>query len=369
MAGLTQRLLDHVARAYGAEARGRLIDWQGLIMSGKGLGDAEKLALVNSFFNRVAFVDDIVHWKKPDYWATPVETLATNGGDCEDFSIARYLTLREMGVPDERMLTTYVKSLKLDQAHMVLTYCSSPEAEPVVLDNLVNEIKPASERLDLQPVVRLRDRLAVHHEAFARIAGKDGAWIPAGLFVPMAERGGLSVELDRAIVMKAAERARSMGPGETLAVNISPASVHDPGFVDRLCAIIKDKPAASGRLIFETAEYGSSAKPETLRRFVEKVRDSGGSVSLDRFGAGLGQFGYLRDLLIDHIKIDGSLIRRIDADRDNPFFVQSLAQIARSLDIMVIAEPVETAQEWDTLRGLGVDCAQGFFIGAPKEAV
>lgn len=152
MAGLTQRLLDHVARTYGQEAKGRLIDWQGLILSGKGLDDAEKLALVNSFFNRVAFVDDIAHWKKPDYWATPVETLATNGGDCEDFSIAKYLTLREMGVPDERMLITYVKSLKLDQAHMVLTYYSSPGAEPVVLDNLVNEIRPASQRLDLQPV-------------------------------------------------------------------------------------------------------------------------------------------------------------------------------------------------------------------------
>ena len=150
--GLTERLLNHVAKTYGQEAKLRLIDWQGLIRSGMNRSDAEKLALVNSFFNRVVFVDDIIHWKKPDYWATPVEMLATNGGDCEDFSIAKYLTLREMGVPDERMLITYVKSVKLNQAHMVLTYYPAPEADPMVLDNLVNEIRPASERSDLLPV-------------------------------------------------------------------------------------------------------------------------------------------------------------------------------------------------------------------------
>lgn len=150
--GLTERLLDRVAATYGQEAKERLLDWQGLIRSGKDRSEAEKLALVNSFFNRVAFVDDIIHWKKPDYWATPVEMLATNGGDCEDFSIAKYLTLREMGVPDERMLITYVKSIKLNQAHMVLTYYPAPEADPMVLDNLVPEIRPASERSDLLPV-------------------------------------------------------------------------------------------------------------------------------------------------------------------------------------------------------------------------
>lgn len=222
--------------------------------------------------------------------------------------------------------------------------------------------------LFLQPVVMLRDRSPVHHEAFARIAGKDGAWIPAGLFVPMAGRLGLSVELDRVIVTKAAERLRSMDPWETLAVNISPASVHDPGFTDWVCTVLKDRPAASGTMVFESTEYGASAKPEMLRSFVEKVRAAGGSVSLDRFGAGLGQFGYLRDLKIDYIKIDGSLIRRIDANRDNQFFVQALAQIARSLEIMVIAESVETTEEWETLKGLGVDGAQGYFIGAPTQA-
>lgn len=222
--------------------------------------------------------------------------------------------------------------------------------------------------LFFQPVVACPDRSVIHYEAFARIAGRDGSWLPAGLFLPMAERLGLAVELDRVVVKKASEYLRSRPADETVAVNISPTSVHDPEFADWLCELLKGSPAASGRMVFETTEYGCSARPESLRLFVDRVRASGGRLSLDRFGAGLAQFGYLRDLKIDYIKIDGSLIRRIHGDRDNQFFVQALTQIAHGLDIKVIAESVETEEEWETLKGLRVDGAQGYFIGEPRAA-
>ena len=98
-----------------------------------------------------AFLISFIAGKK-DYWATPVEFLASNGGDCEDFSLAKYFTLRILGVPESKINLTYVKAWKINQAHMVVTYYSSPGAEPLVLDNLVDEIKPASERSDLYPV-------------------------------------------------------------------------------------------------------------------------------------------------------------------------------------------------------------------------
>jgi len=107
---------------------------------------------VNDFFNELEFVNDIDHWGKEDYWATPLQTLATNGGDCEDFSIAKYFTLVEMGIPVNRMRITYVKALQLNQAHMVLTYFPTPDADPLVLDNLVPEIRASSTRDDLLPV-------------------------------------------------------------------------------------------------------------------------------------------------------------------------------------------------------------------------
>ena len=78
--------------------------------------------------------------------------LATNGADCEDFSIAKYLTLRSLGVPDDQLRIVYVKALELNQAHMVVAWYPTPDADPLILDNLVNQIRPASERDDLEPV-------------------------------------------------------------------------------------------------------------------------------------------------------------------------------------------------------------------------
>ncbi|MGI9320577.1 MAG: transglutaminase-like cysteine peptidase [Thiogranum sp.] len=145
-------MLDLLEQQYGSVVRVRYEDWQQLIASASGLSDLEKLRRVNAFFNEVTFVNDIDHWGVEDYWATPLQLLASNGGDCEDFSIAKYFTLREMGVPAKRLRLTYVKALDLNQAHMVLTYFRTPDADPLVLDNLVGEIRKSSSRDDLLPV-------------------------------------------------------------------------------------------------------------------------------------------------------------------------------------------------------------------------
>ena len=150
--GLNREFFEKVASKYGPEARLRVEAWNDLIQQSKGLGEMDKLKAVNRFFNEMNFVSDLIHWGEDDYWATPVEFLGTDGGDCEDFSIAKYFTLRELDVPDERMRLMYVKALKLNQAHMVLTYVKTPDAEPLILDNLNGEILKASLRQDLLPV-------------------------------------------------------------------------------------------------------------------------------------------------------------------------------------------------------------------------
>lgn len=145
-------LLSYIEEGYGSEARARLENWERLYNIAEPAATRRQIQLVNSFFNRTPFVSDLQHWNQEDYWATPVELLATNGADCEDFSIAKYLTLRALGVPDEQLRIVYVKALELNQAHMVLAWYPTPEADPLILDNLINQIKPASQRSDLEPV-------------------------------------------------------------------------------------------------------------------------------------------------------------------------------------------------------------------------
>jgi predicted transglutaminase-like cysteine proteinase len=149
---ITDAVLQWAEKTYGTTSRDRVQAWKVLIETSQGLDDARKLESVNAFFNRLRFVDDVNHWRQDDYWATPVEFLATGAGDCEDFSIAKYFTLKAIGVDESKLRMTYVKALKLNQAHMVVTYFATPEAEPLVLDNLEPTIQPAGQRNDLTPV-------------------------------------------------------------------------------------------------------------------------------------------------------------------------------------------------------------------------
>ena len=153
--GLDERLLARIETDYGVEARERVMGWQALIASLNArpqVTDREKMTGANDFFNQVAWVSDLEHWGQEDYWATPIETLATNGGDCEDFSIGKYFTLKYTGVDNHKLRITYVKALNYDQAHMVLAYYPTPDAEPLILDNINKTILPASQRPDLLPI-------------------------------------------------------------------------------------------------------------------------------------------------------------------------------------------------------------------------
>ncbi len=146
-------LLQKISEEHGDQATSRIQQWLKIMQTSKDIPELEKLKRVNTFFNQqIEFVDDIYLWNSGDYWATPLEFLSRGQGDCEDYSIAKFFTLIELGVPEDKMRITYVKALKLNQAHMVLTYYSSPKAVPIVLDNLMTEIKSANKRKDLKPV-------------------------------------------------------------------------------------------------------------------------------------------------------------------------------------------------------------------------
>jgi len=152
---LTEKVVASAEKKYGNSARARLQAWVKLIADNRKKPEADKLKLANDFFNQVPWFSDLEHWSVEDYWATPVEMLASNGGDCEDYAIGKYFTLLALGFPMDRLRINYVLAPAQDpanQAHMVLTYYPKPDAVPFILDNLVKEIKLASARPDLVPV-------------------------------------------------------------------------------------------------------------------------------------------------------------------------------------------------------------------------
>jgi len=149
---VTDVMLDTVEKQYGEFARRRVAGWGQILETGGALPVQARLKRVNDFFNQMMFVSDLDNWGIEDYWATPLELLERQAGDCEDFALAKYFTLRELGVPADKLRLTYAKSLTLNQAHMVLTFYKTPTAEPLILDNLEPDIKPASSRNDLEPV-------------------------------------------------------------------------------------------------------------------------------------------------------------------------------------------------------------------------
>ena len=146
------QVLRKAEKRYGrtAPAKDRLQGWHSLIEHSTELPEPDQLQAVNRHINQqVNFSDDLALWQRKDYWATPIETLAKGAGDCEDFVLAKYFTLLQIGVPQQKLRITYARALLQNQAHMVLTYYASPESEPLVLDNLIDSIRPASERDDL----------------------------------------------------------------------------------------------------------------------------------------------------------------------------------------------------------------------------
>ncbi len=152
---IPDKTLAEIEKRHGIDARIRVSDWRELLnklAEQVSPEDAEHLRKINDYLNQVEWLWDIDHWGREDYWATPLETLATNGGDCEDYSIGKYFSLTSVGMEIAKLRITYVKALQQNLAHMVLAYYPTPASEPLILDNINKTILPASKRRDLLPI-------------------------------------------------------------------------------------------------------------------------------------------------------------------------------------------------------------------------
>lgn len=153
---LPTHLIETMSERFGPQVPAQLAAWRKHLLRPEE-GEEAKLASSNRFFNAISYMRDSEHWKVEDYWATPVETVSSQGADCEDYAIGKYFSLKERGIPVGKLRIAYVRHLRLNEPHMVLVYYPQPDAEPLVLDNTDRELKPASKRPDLVPVYSFND--------------------------------------------------------------------------------------------------------------------------------------------------------------------------------------------------------------------
>jgi diguanylate cyclase (GGDEF)-like protein len=210
------------------------------------------------------------------------------------------------------------------------------------------------------------DDKLLHREVLLRTRDTDGGLLPAGVFMPMAERMGLATQLDRMTVTRVLEQMAGATEPARYAINLSPAALSEPDFRAWLCTFLDRHPEHASRLLFELPEYGVLKDMDSARKFIGQLQETGCDCGIDHFGRSLGSFGYLRSIGARYLKIDGSYTRDIDRDADNRFFVKALIDTAHSIDIQVIAEAVETAAEREALEILNVDGIQGYLAGKPE---
>lgn len=158
--GLSERVMHVMSERFGQMATTRLKEWQRNEQRiHVGVKDLQLLESVNTLANRIPYGTDQDIWGVEDYWATPAELVAVNAGDCEDYVIAKYFTLRAHGVSASQLRFVYVRALLRGRlgTHMVLAYYKTPDSEPLVLDNINHKLLPVSQRPDLMPVYSFND--------------------------------------------------------------------------------------------------------------------------------------------------------------------------------------------------------------------
>lgn len=212
-----------------------------------------------------------------------------------------------------------------------------------------------------QPIFDLRKECVAREELLVRMLDENDDVIPPSSFLPTAERLGLITEIDRLVLAKAVELA---GRSQPIAVNVSGASLSDPRLIADVRAAIADglNPAW---LDFEITETAAISNMDHARAFANAVTGLGCGLGLDDFGTGFSSFSYLKELPVQHLKIDIEFIRELPRSPTDQRLVQALVQFAKAFGQETVAEGIEDAETLAMVRAFEIDYAQGFHIGKP----
>ncbi|MBU1190609.1 MAG: EAL domain-containing protein [Gammaproteobacteria bacterium] len=225
-----------------------------------------------------------------------------------------------------------------------------------------------------QSILNLSAQGATQFEVLLRLVDEQGGIVAPGQFFPAAERYGLMPAIDRWVINHLLLDAQHAGLRAALdnqtvtrcAINLSGASLNDDRFVEYLEAILKRNPLLCSALCFEITETVAVANFGRAREVINTVKQFGCQFALDDFGSGMSSFGYLKNLPVDYLKIDGSLVRQIDSNPTDLAMLDAINRIGQVLGLQTVAEFVESERSLQLLRDIGVNYAQGYAIHRPE---
>lgn len=211
-----------------------------------------------------------------------------------------------------------------------------------------------------QPVVSLKDHSISHHELLLRLK-LDREIVPPGKFLPHVEQSPLMRRIDRWAI----DRGIQMSRKGRVAINLSATSLADAGIISAVERALDAHGADAHDVIFEITETAAAENLDAASSLTAALRQIGCGVALDDFGTGYGSFTYLKRLSATELKIDMEFIRGLAEDPADQRIVRSIVAVAQNFEIETVAEGVEDARTLDTIRGMGVDFAQGYLLGRP----
>jgi diguanylate cyclase (GGDEF)-like protein len=234
-------------------------------------------------------------------------------------------------------------------------------------ERISNALEKGLFQLHFQGVYHARDKALSHLEALIRMTDErnPGQLIMPGHFIPLAEKSGRILDIDRWVIREVLRMLAASPPMPSIAINLSGRSLSEPS----LPQFIADEVRASGvnpnRLTVEITETAAVSDLHDAQRMIEALRHLGCGVCLDDFGVGFASFAYLKHLRVDTIKIDGLFVRDLANNAENQLFVRAMVSVARGLGKAVVAEYVEDSRTLDLLREYGVELVQGYYLDRP----
>jgi len=236
-------------------------------------------------------------------------------------------------------------------------------------DRIIHALENELMTLQYQGIYSTADNSLSHFEVLVRMRDKDdhARLLMPAQFIPMAEKSGHIIEIDKWVVRKAIRMLAENDSIPAIAVNISGRSFDEPTLPQYIAEELKRSGVAPRRFLVELTETSAVSDLHDAQRFIEALRQTGCVVCLDDFGTGFSSFAYLKHLQADAVKIDGLFIRNLPQDHDNQLFVKAIVSVAKGLHKATIAECVEDEETLEMLKGFGVDSVQGYHFEKPQD--